>query len=69
MTSDPSWYARLEQQGRLQPHLAPNVLTIDRALVDDDATWAVPGGARGERVDPRGREDPDRAVGQEVSGA
>jgi iron(III) transport system substrate-binding protein len=41
MTSDPFWYARLEQQGRLQPHLAPNVLKLDRALVDDDGTWVT----------------------------
>lgn len=41
MTSDPFWYARLEQQGRLQPHLAPNVLKLDRSLVDDDGTWAT----------------------------
>jgi iron(III) transport system substrate-binding protein len=41
LTSDPFWYARLEQQGRLARHLAPDVLRIDRALVDDDGTWAT----------------------------
>lgn len=41
MTSDPFWYARLADQGRLQPHLTPNVLQIDHALVDEDALWVA----------------------------
>lgn len=41
MTSDPFWYARLDQQGHLQPYLAPNVLEIDRALVDPQGAWVT----------------------------
>lgn len=41
MTSDPFWYAGLAEQGRLRPHLAPNVLHVDRSLVDPDGYWAT----------------------------
>jgi iron(III) transport system substrate-binding protein len=41
LTSDPFWYVRSERAGRLQRHLAPDVLRIDRALVDPDGTWAT----------------------------
>jgi iron(III) transport system substrate-binding protein len=41
LTSDPFWYVRSARAGRLQRHLAPDVLRIDRALVDPDGTWAT----------------------------
>jgi iron(III) transport system substrate-binding protein len=41
MTSDPFWYAKLAAEGRLRPHLAPDVLKVDRALVDPDGRWAT----------------------------
>ena len=39
MTSDPFWYAGLKEQGRLQPHLPPSALRVDRSLVDLDGYW------------------------------
>lgn len=39
LTSDPFWYARSEAAGRFVPHFAPDVLKVDRALLDDDGTW------------------------------
>jgi iron(III) transport system substrate-binding protein len=39
MTSDPFWYADLKLQGRLQPHLPPTALRVDRSLVDPDGAW------------------------------
>ncbi len=41
MTSDPFWYADLNARGHLAPHLAPNVLHLDRSLVDRDGMWAT----------------------------
>lgn len=39
MTSDPFWYVRLADEGRLQSHFAPNVLEVDRSMVDPAARW------------------------------
>lgn len=39
MTSDPFWYAGLREQGRLQRHLPPTALRVDRSLVDIDGYW------------------------------
>ncbi|TNE91607.1 MAG: ABC transporter substrate-binding protein [Deltaproteobacteria bacterium] len=41
MTSDPFWYAAITRQDRLQPHFAPNVLQIDRGMVDPSGYWAT----------------------------
>lgn len=41
LTSDPFWYARSEAASRFARHLAPDVLRIDRSLVDPDGTWAT----------------------------
>ncbi|MCO4743875.1 MAG: ABC transporter substrate-binding protein [Proteobacteria bacterium] len=41
MTSDPFWYAAITEKGQLQPHFAPNVLQIDRGMVDPDGHWAT----------------------------
>jgi iron(III) transport system substrate-binding protein len=41
MTSDPFWYAELARTGRLRPHLAPNVLALDRGMVDPEGRWAA----------------------------
>ncbi len=40
MTSDPFWYADLHARGLLRPHLTPNVLHLDRGLVNPDGAWA-----------------------------
>lgn len=41
MTSDPFWYADLAERGLLQRHFAPNVLHVDRSLLDPDGYWAT----------------------------
>jgi len=41
LTSDVFWYQKLKEEGRLQRHFAPNVLHIDRSLVDPDGYWAT----------------------------
>lgn len=40
LTSDPFWYADLKARGRLMPYLSPNILRLDRGLVDPDGAWA-----------------------------
>ncbi len=41
LTSDPYWYVELAEDGRLQPYLTPNVLQIDRSLVDSEGLWVT----------------------------
>jgi iron(III) transport system substrate-binding protein len=41
LTSDPLWYVKLEQEGRLLPYLSPNVLQVDRGLVDPRGAWTA----------------------------
>lgn len=41
LTSDPFWYAKVAEEGRLAPHLAPDVLKVDRGLVDAEGRWAT----------------------------
>lgn len=41
LTSDPAWYVDLADRGLLAPHLAPDVLRVDRGLVDADARWVT----------------------------
>jgi iron(III) transport system substrate-binding protein len=41
LTSDPFWYVRLAEEGKLRPHLSPNVLKVDRGLVDEEGAWTA----------------------------
>jgi iron(III) transport system substrate-binding protein len=41
LTSDPFWYVRLKDEGRLRPYLSPNVLKVDRGMVDEDGAWTA----------------------------
>lgn len=41
LTSDPFWYASITEKGRLARHFSPNVLQIDRGMVDEDGYWAT----------------------------
>lgn len=41
MTSDPFWYADLAEKDRLETHFAPNVLELERAMVDPAGRWAT----------------------------
>lgn len=41
LTSDPFWYVRLKEQGKLRPYLSPNVLKVDRGMVDEDGAWTA----------------------------
>jgi len=41
LTSDPFWFATLAEEGRLRPHLPPNVLQLDRGWVDPEGRWVA----------------------------
>ena len=41
LTSDPAWYVDLADRGLLSPHLAPNVLQVDRGVVDPEGRWVA----------------------------
>jgi iron(III) transport system substrate-binding protein len=41
LTSDPFWYVDAAGDGRFASHLPPNVLHMDRSLLDADGRWTV----------------------------
>ncbi len=41
LTSDPGYYARLKDDGRLVPYVSPAALKQPRSFVDPDGAWAV----------------------------